>query len=130
MELHLFVYVFLALVYVGYPLYYLMTRPTSGRRRILGLGLMVYGLLAVFWPQQTNGWVICLGSVMMIYGFGVYFGIVCQHPIWLAVMAFCQAVIVWPEIDEPLTTLAAAIVLIAGFERCTVEVRRRLPEES
>jgi len=115
-------YVIIALVYVGYPMYLIVSHPSRMNTRLLGLGLAVYGALALFWPGLDNGWIVVVGAFMVVFGFGVYTNVVDRRFLWLLIMAYCLILLAWVEPLDPLVTLVSAVVLVIGFDRCMNDV--------
>lgn len=120
-------YVLIGLVYLGFPLYYITSRRGDGNARVLGLGLLVYGLLGTFWKEIHNVPVDVVSSMMIVFGFGLYMKIVMKCFVLLLVMGYCIIVLTWPTTIDPLIDLVAALVLVVGFDRCMVAAREETP---
>jgi len=130
MDLRGVFYVLIALIYIGYPLYYLMTQPNEGKTRVMGLGLMAYGLIGLFWSEAGGMTMVCIGALMAVLGFGVYFRIVEECFLWLLFMGYALIMMAWPETVDPIFKFAGALVLAIGFEHCMSIVRARASREA
>ena len=117
MDWRIVLYMALALAYLGFPLYLLMGPAHAGSKRVLALGLLVYGLAGLFWPGLENGFVLFLSGGSAIAGLALLFRAAPGQLPWMLVMAYCLAVMASPEVSEPGFVLAAAIVFTAGLER-------------
>jgi len=124
------IYLVIGLVYIGYPLFYLMTHRTEAKRRVLGLGLIVYGILGLGWPQVNHPVLVVACSIMTIAGLGIYLAVFERCLLWLLAMMYCTMLMRWPEDLDPLVILVAALVLVIGFERCMAAHRAAWEEQT
>lgn len=139
MDLRTLLYLLIGLAYVAYPLYYLTSQPSARRTRVLGLGLMVYGLLLLLWPGPAETSVLQIGPGtavsltpwntirlwltvpaigMMVTGFAVYLTLGAAQFPWILALAYGGIVLAWPEAMDSLVVLAAALLVVVSFERC------------
>lgn len=116
----------IAMLYVAYPLYFLVCKPTRMRTRMFGLALIVYGAIGLFWPDINHPLVILLCSVVVSLGFGVYLNVLKESVLWLIGIAYGLAILFWPMALDPLWIPVATLLVIVGFDRAMVQATHKV----
>jgi hypothetical protein len=118
-------YVLIGLLYVGYPLFYITSKRDVGKTRVLAMGLVLYGLLGTFWHDMHTVPVAVVSSMMIAFGLGLYLRVVSECFLWLLAIGYSILLLTWPTYLDPLIDLAAAFLVVVGFDRCIAAARRK-----
>ncbi len=107
----------IAMLYVAYPLYFMVCKPTRMRTRMLGLALIIYGAIGLFWPEINAPLLILACSLLVSVGFGIYLDVIKESVLWLCAIAYGLAMLFWPFDLDPLWIPVAALFVVIGFDR-------------
>lgn len=127
MEWRLWLYMAVALAYVGYPLYLLMGPAHSGNLRVLSLGLLTYGLVGLFWPGGAADALLLFAGMSVAAGLGLMFQVPLRQTPWLIALGYSASVLGSTTVTEPAWTFVAALIFVIAFERTVVRSHLEAP---
>lgn len=120
----LWIYMAVALAYIGYPLFLLMGPAHAHRVRVLALGLVAYGLAGLFWPGGVGDLLLLLAGASVALGLALLFQVSAQGWPWLIAMAYSLSVMGSNSVADPVWVFIAALVFVVGFERTILQGRK------
>jgi len=127
MDWRIWLYMAVALAYIGYPLYMLMGPTHSGHTRVLSLGLLSYGLVGLFWPGGAADAVLLLAGASVAAGLGLMFQVPVRQVPWLLALGYSASVLGSTNVTEPGWTFVAALLFVVAFERTVVRAHLDAP---
>lgn len=112
------IYMLLALLYAGYPLYLITSKQDIRKTRVLALGLVMYGLLGSFWHDLHTVPVTIVASMMIATGFGLYMDVLAEKLLWILALGYAIMLLTWPVPLDPVADLIAAFVVVIVIDQC------------
>ncbi len=119
----------IAMLYVAYPMYFLVCKPTRMRTRMFGLALIVYGAIGLFWPEINHPLLIIVCSLLVGLGFGVYLNVIKEGVPWMICITYGIAILFWPMSLDPLWIPVAMLLIIVAFDRMMTKASAQISGE-
>lgn len=106
--------VLFGLLFVAYPLHYLMHRPTRGRRRLLGYWLVFFAAAGIAWPGLALPGARILAALLGAAGFALAVEAPRERMLLLLPLAYGLILLVWPEPLPTVAVVAGALLFTVG----------------